>query len=196
MIFDKFPSLEAQVAGISDDIAYNNHDLEDGLRAGLFSIKQLIKIPILSNIIKKHLKNIKNYRREIIISQIIRNLINLMVIDVINTTNKNLIVTKPKSPNDIYKEDHLIVDFSEKMKRMDFQLKAFLKKNMYCHKKVIANTNKGKKIISNLFKHLIKNPKKYISKELFNHDQKERIIADFIAGMTDRYAINLNKKIK
>ncbi len=194
--FNTYPSLEAQVAGISDDIAYNNHDLEDGLRAGLFSIKQLIKIPILSNIIKKHLKNIKNYRREIIISQIIRNLINLMVIDVINTTNKNLIVTKPKSPNDIYKEDHLIVDFSEKMKRMDFQLKAFLKKNMYCHKKVIANTNKGKKIISNLFKHLIKNPKKYISKELFNHDQKERIIADFIAGMTDRYAINLNKKIK
>ncbi len=194
--FNTYPSLEAQVAGISDDIAYNNHDLEDGLRAGLFSIKQLIKIPILSNIIKKHLKNIKNYRREIIISQIIRNLINLMVIDVINTTNKNLIVTKHKSPNDIYKEDHLIVDFSEKMKRMDFQLKAFLKKNMYCHKKVIANTNKGKKIISNLFKHLIKNPKKYISKELFNHDQKERIIADFIAGMTDRYAINLNKKIK
>ena len=194
--FNTYPSLEAQVAGISDDIAYNNHDLEDGLRAGLFSIKQLIKIPILSNIIKKHLKNIKSYRREVIISQIIRNLINLMVIDVINTTNKNLREVKPKSPNDIYKEDHFIVDFSEKMKKLDFHIKAFLKKNMYCHKKVIINTNKGKKIISNLFKHLIKNPKKYISKELFNHDQKERIIADFIAGMTDRYAINLNKKIK
>ena len=194
--FNTYPSLEAQVAGISDDIAYNNHDLEDGLRAGLFSIKQLIKIPILSNIIKKHLKNIKSYRREVIISQIIRNLINLMVIDVINTTNKNLREVKPKSPNDIYKEDHFIVDFSEKMKKLDFHIKAFLKKNMYCHKKVIINTNKGKKIISNLFKHLIKNPKKYISKELFNHGQKERIIADFIAGMTDRYAINLYKNIK
>jgi len=194
--FNTHPSLEAQVAAISDDIAYNNHDLEDGLRAGLFSIKQLIKIPILSNIIRKHLKNIKNYRREVIINQIIRNLINLMVIDVINTTNKNLKASKPKFPSDIYKEDHLMVDFSERMKKMDLQIKAFLKKNMYCHKKVIANTNKGKKIISNLFKHLIKNPKKYISKELFNSGPKERIIADFIAGMTDRYAINLNKKIK
>ena len=119
-----------------------------------------------------------------------------MVIDVINTTNKNLRTAKPKSPSDIYKQDHLIVDFSERMKKMDLQIKAFLKKNMYCHKKVIANTNKGKKIISNLFKYLIKNPKKYISKELFNHGQKERIIADFVAGMTDRYAINLYKKIK
>ena len=67
---------------------------------------------------------------------------------------------------------------------------------MYSHKRVVINTNKGKKIISNLFKYLIKNPKKYISKELFKHDQKERIIEDFIAGMTDRYAINLYKKIK
>jgi len=194
--FNSYPSLEAQVAGISDDIAYNNHDLEDGLRAGLFSIRQLIKIPILSDIIKKHLKNIKNYRREVIISQIIRNLINLMVIDVINNTNKNLKEAKPKSPNDIYKKDHLMVDFSKKMQVMDLQIKAFLKKNMYCHKRVVVNTNKGKKIINHLFKYLIKNPKKYISKELFKHDQKERIIADFIAGMTDRYAINLYKKIK
>jgi len=86
--FKKYPSLEAQVAAISDDIAYNNHDLEDGLRAGLFDIKKLKSIPLISELIKKHIKNIKIFRREIIISQIIRELINLMVTDVVKTTKK------------------------------------------------------------------------------------------------------------
>jgi len=66
----------------------------------------------------------------------------------------------------------------------------------YNHKKVIVNTNKGKRIINNLFKYLLKNPKKHINKELFKNERKERVISDFIAGMTDRYAINLHKKIK
>ena len=67
---------------------------------------------------------------------------------------------------------------------------------MYNHKKVVVNTNKGKKIIYDLFKYLSKDPKKHINKDIFKHEQKERVIADFIAGMTDRYAINLHKKIK
>ena len=90
--FKKYPSLEAQVAAISDDIAYNNHDLEDGLRAGLFDIKKLKSIPLISELIKKHIKNIKIFRREIIISQIIRELINLMVTDVVKTTKKTYIL--------------------------------------------------------------------------------------------------------
>ena len=68
--------------------------------------------------------------------------------------------------------------------------------NMYNHKKVIVNTNRGKKIIDDLFKYLLKNHKRHISKELFKNDNKERVIADFIAGMTDRYAINLHNKVK
>jgi len=195
IIFNTFPSLEAQIATISDDIAYNNHDLEDGLRAGLFTIKQFSSLPLVSRLINRHLKNIKNFRREIIISQIIRDLINLMVVDVIKTTNKNLKKNNPQSINDIYKQGHLMVDFSDKMKMIDKQIKDFLKRNMYNHKKVIVNTNKGKRIINRLFKYLLKNPKKYISGKLLEEGQKERVIADFIAGMTDRYAINLHKKI-
>jgi len=196
IVFNKFPSLEAQVAAISDDIAYNNHDLEDGLRAGLFTIKKVSSIPYISKLVNRHFRNIKKFRREIIISQIIRDLINLMVVDVINTTNKNLKESNPQSIEDIYKQNRLIVDFSDKMKKIDNQIKGFLKSNMYNHKKVVVNTNKGKQIINDLFKYLLKHPKKHISKHLFNDGQKERIIADFIAGMTDRYAINLHKKIK
>ena len=194
--FNTFPSLEAQVAAISDDIAYNNHDLEDGLRAGLFTIQKFSSMPFVSKLINRHVKNIKNFRREIIISQIVRDLINLMVVDVINTTNKNLKKSNPQSINDIYTQDHLIVDFSVKMKMVDKQIKDFLRRNMYNHKKVIVNTNRGKRIINDLFKYLSKNPEKYISKELLKKEQKERAISDFIAGMTDRYAINLHKKIK
>jgi len=196
IVFSMFPSLEAQVAAISDDIAYNNHDLEDGLRAGLFTIKKISSIPYISELINKHVKNIKNFRREIIISQIVRDLINSMVVDVINTTNKNLKKSSPQSINDIYKQDCLIVDFSDKMRKIDKQIKYFLKRNMYNHKKVVVNTNRGKRIINDLFKYLLKNPRKYIEKNLFKSEQKERVIADFIAGMTDRYAINLHKKIK
>jgi dGTPase len=193
--FNTFPSLETQVAAISDDIAYNNHDLEDGLRAGLFTIAKISTIPFLSELINKHIKNIKKFRREVVINQIIRDLINLMVVDVLRTTNKNLKKINPSTVKDIYNHDSLIVDFSSKMKILDKQIKFFLKRNMYNHPKVLVNTNKGKKVIKDLFKFISKNPKKYINKNLFKNEKKERVIADFIAGMSDRYAINMHKKI-
>jgi len=196
IIFNTFPSLEAQIASIADDIAYNNHDLEDSLRAGLFTIKKISTIPHVSKIINKHIKKIKNFRKEIIINQIVRDLINIMVTDVINTTNKNLKEICPRKVNDIYKQNFLMVDFSKKMKQIDIEIKDFLKRNMYNNKKVLSNTNKGKKVIAVLFKYLLINSKNHISKELFKNDSKERVIADFIAGMTDRYAINLYKRIK
>ena len=194
--FNNYPSLEAQVASISDDIAYNNHDLEDGLRAALFTIQSFNTILPIKSLITKHLKNNKKYRKEIIINQIVRDLINLMVLDVINTSKINLKKINPQNINDIYKANHLIIDFSSKMKIIVNQIKDFLKYNMYNHKRVISNTNRRKVIISYLFKYLSKNSKKHINRELFRNDTKERVIADFIAGMTDRYAINLYNKIK
>jgi len=194
--FKNYPSLEGQIAAISDDIAYNNHDLEDGLRAELFNINKLNSIPLVSKLVKKHSKNINIYRREIIVNQIVRDLINTMVLDVIKTTKRNLKKFNPQSIADIYKHDSLIVDFSDKMKMVDKQIKDFLSRNMYNNKKVVINTNKCRVIIKNLFNYLLQNPKKFIKKDYFKNQQKERVIADFIAGMTDRYAMNLYKKIK
>ena len=194
--YNTFPSLEAQVAAISDDIAYNNHDLQDGLRAGLFSIEKVATIPHLSKLVKKHQRQLKNFRKEIIINQIVRDLINLMVIDIINTTKKNLKKNKPKNLNDIYNQNNKIVHFSKKTQEMDNQVKDFLKHNMYNNKKVLANTERGKMITRELFKYLLNNTKGYISKELLKIEQKERLVSDFIAGMTDRFAINLYNKIK
>jgi len=194
--FELNPSMEAQVASIADDIAYNNHDLEDGFRAGLFTINEFSSTSYISNLVSKHAKNAKYFRKEIIINQIIRELINIMVNDVIITTNKNLKKHKPKLINDIYNQNDLIVNFSKKMKNVDKKIKEFLKKKMYNHKKVLVNTNKGKNIIKSLFNHLSKKPKKYINNDLLNRGVKQRVVSDFIAGMTDRYAINLYKKIK
>jgi len=194
--FISSPSLEAQIASISDDIAYNNHDLQDGLRAGLFTIKELSSITFISELVEKHHKKLKSFRKEIIINHIIRDLINLMVIDVINITKKNLKKNVPRSINDIYKKNSLIVHFSERVQSIDNQIKDFLKKNMYNNRKVIANTDKGRIVTRNLFKYLLDNSKKYISNELHKNETKERLIADFISGMTDRYAINLHNKIK
>ena len=196
IIFSNSPSLEAQIASISDDIAYNNHDLEDGLRANLFSIDKLNSIPFVSQLIKKNNKNSKNYRREIFVNQIVRKSISKMVMDVIQTTEKNLKKAKPKNIKDIYKQNLPIVNFSKNMKKVDTEIKDFLKLNMYDNKKVIINTNNCKIIIKDLFNYLIKKPKGFINSKLLEYESKERAVADFIAGMTDRYAINLHKEIK
>ncbi len=194
--FSSRPSLEAQIAAISDDIAYNSHDLEDGLKSNLFKLKDLENIPILKNIIFKHKKKIKNYSIDLIIRQIIRDIINEMVRDIILTTQKNIKNKKIKTLSDVYNSKYPIVCFSRNMKLFDKRIKSFLRKKMYYHKNVKINTNQGKKIISKLFKYVRKNPKRYINVSKYDKSNILRSICDFIAGMTDRYAINLYKKIK
>tara|TARA_Y100000591_G_scaffold322081_1_gene337938 strand:+ start:2785 stop:3924 length:1140 start_codon:yes stop_codon:yes gene_type:complete len=190
------PSLEAQIASISDDIAYNSHDLEDGLKSNLFKLKDLENIPVLKKIIFKHKKNYKKFSIDLILRQIVREIINEMVKDIINTTQKNIIKLEIKNLTDVYKCKKNIVSFSNQMKLFDKKIKSFLRKKMYYHKKVKANTNKGKRIIVKLFNAIKKNPESYINVSKYDKSNIDRSICDFIAGMTDRYAINLYNKIK
>ena len=189
-------SLEGQIAAISDDIAYNSHDLEDGLKSNLFKLNDLKNIPVLNKIISKHRSKFTKYSADLIVRQIIRDIINEMVIDVIKTTEKNIKTNKIKNLKGVYNSEKKIVCFSYKMKRFDLEIKKFLKEKMYFHKNVKKKTNYGKMIIKKLFLIIIKNPKKYINIKKYKNSKLERIICDYIAGMTDRYAINLYKKIK
>ena len=189
-------SLEAQIASISDDIAYNSHDLEDGLKSNLFNLKSLSNIPVLNKIILKHKKKLKRYSIDLVIRQIIRGIINEMVSDVISNTKKNIRLHKIKNLNDIYNTKIQLVTFSKKMQKFDKNIKSFLKQKMYFHKNVYSKTNYGRKVITKLFLQIKKNPKKYINIKKYSNSNIERIICDYIAGMTDRYAINLYDQIK
>ena len=196
IIYKKNASLEAQLASISDDIAYNSHDLEDGLRANLFKIEDLKNIPILSEVINKHKKFIKNKGTELVIRQMIRDIINEMVNDVIISTQKNIKEKKIKHIKDIYNNKDLLVHFSKEMNYFDVKIKSFLREKMYFSKNVIRKTNMGKKIINYLFLKIKKNPSKFIDKKNYKKYSLERNICDFVAGMTDRYAINLYNSLK
>ena len=194
--FQNWPSLEAQISSISDDIAYNSHDLEDGLRAKLFKLNDLENLPILNMILKKNRKKFKQYPQDLVLKQIIREIINEMVKDIITNTKKNIIKYKIKNLKDIYKCKYPIVNFSKKMNLFDISIKRFLKKKMYFHRNVINKTNLGKKIIKDLFLKIRKNPKNYIEVKDIKNSNIDREICDFIAGMTDRFAINLYNKSK
>tara|TARA_B100001121_G_scaffold307341_1_gene328631 strand:+ start:1968 stop:3107 length:1140 start_codon:yes stop_codon:yes gene_type:complete len=194
--FSLSPSLEAQVASISDDIAYNSHDLEDGLKSNLFNLSDLENIPILNKIVLKHKKKIKRYSIDLVVRQIIREIINEMVKDLIITTQNNIKNRKIYNLNDVLNSKYPLVTFSNKMKKFDNTIKKFLRKKMYYHKNVKSNTNGGKKIIRKLFLSIKKNPNKYINVSKYDQTNVDRSICDFIAGMTDRYAINLYNKIK
>ena len=192
--FDEYSSLESQIAAISDDIAYNNHDIQDGIKAAIFNLKDLLEINFFKNIYDKYPKKFKYKNNEILIYQIIRDSINLMVKDIINNIQKNIKNQKIKKTIDIYKCKNEIVCFSNSYKKIDKEIRYFLKENMYKNKNVLKRNNEGKKIVTKLFREISKRPKKFIIKN--KKKVNFRDISDYISGMTDRYAINLYKKIK
>ncbi len=193
--FKTYPSIEAQISAISDDIAYNNHDIQDGINANLFKLQELVEINFFKDIYKKYKKKINKQNYKIAIYQIVRDSIDLMIKDLIRNTKKNLVDNNIKSLKDINKTTSLIVDFSDDIKNSDNEIRYFLKTKMYNNKNVLKKNNKGKLIINKLFKKIKLNPTKFISKKQLSKD-KYRAISDFISGMTDRYAINLHKNFK
>jgi len=153
------------------------------------------QIDFFKDIYKSHKKKIKSINNDILIYQIIRDSINLMVKDLIKNTMKNLKIKKAKSVHDIYSCKDRLVCFSNKFMKIEEEIKYFLRTRMYDNKNVLIKNNKGKKIIRKLFDEIYSNPRKYLNKEQLKFN-KHRVIADFISGMTDRYAINLYNNIK
>ena len=193
IIFKNRPSFEAQIAAISDDIAYNSHDLEDGLKAGLFKVKDLQEIDIIKLFIKKYKS--KMITDEMITKILSRELINYLVIDVIQNTKKNIKMNNIKSLNSLYHSNINVVNFSSKVKELDTQIKDFLKRKMYYSPEVLKRTNNGKKVIALLFKKIIRSPSKINEIKINKKQNIYRQVSDFIAGMTDRYALRLYKKL-
>ncbi len=193
--FATYPSLEAQVSAISDDIAYNNHDVQDGINANLFKLEELIEINFFKDIYRKYKKKINKQNYKIVTYQIIRDSIDQMIKDLINNTKNNLKNNKIRNYKDIIRANSVMVDFSEKVKESENEIRFFLKTKMYNNEAVLKKNENGKLIIKKLFNKIQKNSKKFIPKDYLSKD-KHRAVSDFISGMTDRYAINLHKSLK
>ena len=195
---DTFPSLEAQVASLADDIAYNNHDIDDGLRAKLFTLKDLRDIPLIGSIVHEVINLYgENIEKSRLYNEIVRRTINIMVVDLINETKKRINDLKIKSVEEIRNSDNMISSFSEKLSKENLLLKKFLYNNMYKHPFVNEMTKSAKVIIKDLFNMFI-NDYKLLPEEWKNkisHDKSKNviIISDYLSGMTDRYALKKHK---
>ena len=193
--FNTYPSIEAQISAISDDIAYNNHDIQDGINANLFKLEELMEIDFFKSIYLKYKNKINKKNYKIATYQIIRDSIDIMIRDLLTNTQKNLKNLKIKTINDIAKSDQLIVCFSNKIQNSEREIKSFLRSRMYNNKLVLRKNQRGKFIIKKLFAIIKSNPRKFLTKDQLTKD-KFRAISDFISGMTDRYAINLYNNFK
>ena len=192
---------EAQVAAIADDIAYCNHDIDDGLRAGLFTLNSLAEIKHVGNVLNYNRSKWKNIEKRRLIHETIRSLINSMINDVINEHENIVNKENFKNVEDIRKYNQCVVKLSKNMFKENQELRTFLFNKMYKHTIVNRMTSKAKSIIDDLFKAFSKDISLLPSEWRGEADNAKsdikvyRIIADYIAGMTDRYAVMEHKRL-
>lgn len=197
--------VEAQAAALADDIAYNNHDVEDGLRAGMFTLKDLENtVPLLTKIIEQVRTAYPDISERILIHETIREMIGTMVEDVLAETRNRLQNLNPGSPDDIRYAGDQIVSFSPEMHEQVETLRAFLWKHMYRHYTVDRVRMKVERIVSDLFNAFLDRPSALpdswqdkVREAGGDRDEnaRARIVCDYIAGMTDRYAIREHERL-
>ncbi|TVQ84253.1 MAG: deoxyguanosinetriphosphate triphosphohydrolase [Micavibrio sp.] len=205
MMLDSHASIEAQIAGISDDIAYNSHDIDDGLSAGYFTLDDLKEVPFLYEIVERTRAEFPGVEESRIRSQVVRELMGYMIADVRRETEKNLAEINPQSPDDVRRAGKQIVAFSEEMEKHDEVLRRFLWDRFYLHKHVARLRFKVYKVVQGLFaafmdydRALPKDWRKSIEnvpKGISPTDWRARVVADYIANMTDRYAILTHREL-
>lgn len=189
------PSLEAQIANLADEIAYNNHDIDDGLRSGLITIEQLQMLEIFATHHAQVTRRYRNLDRKRVIAETIRAMINTLIIDLTNTTLANIEQHQPDSPDAVRRCPPLAA-FSPPVRAQADALKRFLLENLYRHHQVMRMTTKARRIVRELFTAYLNEPR-LLSKEYRrdNDVEQARAIADYIAGMTDRYAIKEHREL-
>lgn len=189
------PSLEAQVTNLADEIAYNNHDIDDGLRSGLITVEQLKKLEIFSHhhdLVMQHYPDVQGRR---LTSEIIRAMINTLVIDLTQTTLSNIAKHNPDSADAVRTAPPLAA-FSVQIRAQADELKRFLMHNLYRHYRVLRMTAKARTIVRELFQAFLDNPRLLSDEYQRDNDiAQARAIADYIAGMTDRYAMREHKLV-
>lgn len=189
-----YASAEAQIAALADDVAYNNHDLDDGLRAGLFTLADLADVPLIGPIIADVAKTFPELDESRRIHEIIRRMIGAMVSDLLDETRRRLAEAAPETAADVRALDHPIAAFSDAMAENERQLKAFLFQNMYRHYKLNRMTSKAKRVVKDLFALLVDEPECLptdirAQAQNASRGHAAQIVSDYIAGMTDRAAL-------
>jgi dGTPase len=189
------PSLEAQLTNFADEIAYNNHDIDDGLRSGLITIAQLSEVELFANnleIVKAKYPSLENKR---LIHETIRRMINTLVVDLCSHSTNTIQQFAPKRIEEVRQMPEMI-GFSEPIAAQNLKLKQFLRKNLYHHYQVNRMSAKAVRIVTDLFNAFHSNsgllPTEF---QIAAQQDKARAVADYIAGMTDRFAIREHRKL-
>lgn len=192
---DRRPSLEAQICDLADAIAYNHHDVDDGLRSGLIVLEQLDAVAAFA----RHRLNVASEFPGItgrrMIHETLRRMINALVVDLICETRDRLAAAAPKRLEDIHAAGPLVA-FGDSMRSEQRELKVFLNEYLYRHFQVLRMTNKARRIVSELFSAFMTDPRLLPPQYLkMAQDDRPRAVADYIAGMTDRYAIREHRRL-
>jgi dGTPase len=193
------PGLEAQLANVADEIAYNNHDVDDGLRARMLTIEHLREVPLFARHHDDVLRSYSGLNPKQTRHETVRRIINTLVIDLTETTRARLRELDPKHPDEIRAHARPLIGFSDVLRSENVELKRFLREHLYRHHQVYRMTVKAKRVLRDLFAALFDNPR-LMPPEFFSESQamessaglagRARVVADYIAGMTDRYALD------
>jgi dGTPase len=198
------PGLEAQIANLADEIAYNNHDVDDGMRAGLIEVKQLLDVKSFRRQYEAVTKQYPELTERRLRHEVIRRMVNLVAVDLIRTTEANIASAKPDSIDDVRRRAKPLAAMSDDVRAEHLELKKFLNENVYQHHKVQRMTSKARRVITQLFEAFLGDEKLLPpehrgagagGKKASPEAVRARAVADYIAGMTDRYAILEHRRL-